>query len=140
MSGQCKALTLSDAEVMHVMRFAVAESLPSGSAIVEALGIKMEVDMAKCWKPDQTFLDLLRDKAAINAMLGDIAGKHVADGNVSATAKVQKSIIADCLDGKRKPTKVNWQPRYMAFPMRSYTKQGGIRAIDHWNAVKRQYK
>jgi len=76
-------------------------------------------------------------------MLKHIGGKRVADGNISATVKVQKKIIADYLDGTRQPQKQadnkNWQPRYMDFPMRSYTKRGGIPAIDNWKVVKKQY-
>ncbi|MEZ5980978.1 MAG: hypothetical protein R3C54_01560 [Parvularculaceae bacterium] len=34
-----------------------------------------------------------------NAMLADIAGDSVAKANRDATAKAQKAIIRDCLDG-----------------------------------------
>ncbi|MCP4183456.1 MAG: hypothetical protein GY761_09075 [Hyphomicrobiales bacterium] len=103
----------------------------------------MSVDMADHWQIDETFLNLHRDKEAINTMLKHIGGKHVADGNISATAKVQKKIIVDFLDGTRKGGKKanngNWQPRYMDFPMRAYTKRGGIEQIENWKAVKKQY-
>ena len=95
--------------------------------------------MAESWQVDETFLDLARDKEAINAMLKHIGGKRVADGNISATAKVQKKIIADYLDGTRQPHKKDWQPRYMDFPMRAYTKRGGIEAVDNWKAVKKHF-
>ena len=134
--------------------------------MVEVLGNLLSVDMADCWQVNETsaqsvsvrsiFLDLLRDKEAINAMLKHIGGKRVADGNISATAKVQKKIIADYLDGTReggkqeagsaiarqgskKATSSNWQPRYMDFPMRAYTKRDGINAIEDWKAVKKHY-
>lgn len=48
------------------------------------------VDMAAFWSPDETFLSLMRDKEVINAMLGEVAGKSVAEGNLTATAKIQK--------------------------------------------------
>ena len=82
----------------------------------------------------------MRDKEAINAMVKEVAGKNAADGNVTETAKVQKQIIRDCLDGKRKGAKKDWQPRYMAFPMTAYTKRGGIEAMNQWDAVKTHFK
>ena len=122
--------------------------------MVEVLGNLLSVDMADCWSLDDVsarsvsagsvsvrsiFLDLLRDKEAINAMLKHIGGKRVGDGNISATAKVQKKIIADYLDGTREGGEQNWQPRYMDFPMRAYTKRDGINAIEDWKAVKKHY-
>lgn len=135
-----KLLELDDASVMSILTFVVAETLPSGSALVEVLGKQLNVDMANYWTPDQTFFDLLRDKEAINATLRDIGGKAVADAHVSSTAKVQKKIIRDYLDGTRKGSRKDWQPRYMDFPARAYTKRGGIEAIDQWKAVKKHYK
>ncbi|MCP4185546.1 MAG: chromosome partitioning protein ParB, partial [Hyphomicrobiales bacterium] len=134
-----KLIELDDKAVTRILTFVVAETLPAGSAVVEVLGNSLSVDMGEYWQVDDTFLDLHRDKEAINAMLKHIGGKHVADGNISATAKVQKKIIADYLDGTRKPHKKDWQPRYMNFPMRAYTKRGGIEAIENWKAVKKQY-
>jgi len=135
-----KLLSLDDDAVMQVLAFVVAETLPSGSAMVEALGKLLGTDMVAFWSSDETFLDLVRDKEVINAMLGEVAGKSVADGNLTATAKVQKQIIADCLNGKRKDAKQDWQSRYMRFPMGSYTKRGGIRAVDAWESVGKHYR
>lgn len=134
-----KLIALDEKDVMAVLTFAVAETLPSGSALVEALGMMLGTDMAKRWMPDETFLDLLRDKEAINACLKEVAGKASADAHLSSTAKVQKKIISDCLDGTRTSGKKDWQPRYMAFPMRGYTKRGGIAAIDDWKTVRKHY-
>ena len=134
-----KLISLSDAEVMTIQTFVIAETLPSGSAMVEVLGDMLNVDMAQSWSPDQTFFDLLRDKPAINAMLKQVAGKITADAHISSTAKVQKQIIQDCLNGTRKGAKQDWQPNYMAFPMTDYTKRGGIEAMTGWNVVKKNY-
>ena len=134
-----KLVKLSDEDVMDVLTFAVAETLPSGSSIVEALGTMFKTDMADHWSVDETFLDLLRDKETINACLKEVAGKASADAHLSSTAKVQKKIISDCLDGTRTSGKKDWQPRYMEFPMRGYTKRGGIAAIDDWKAVRKHY-
>ena len=135
-----KLIGLSDEEVTSILTFVVAETLPCGSAMVEALGDLLSVDMADHWKPDQIFLDLLRDKEAINAMLKHIGGKRVADGNISATAKVQKKIIADYLDGTREGGKTDWQPRYMRFPMGAYTKREGIGAITAWKRINKHFR
>lgn len=131
---------LSDADVLTVLTYIVAETLPCGSAMVEGLGTLLNVDLADDWKPDETFLDLLKDKEAINAMLKDIAGKKVADGNVTATAKAQKKIIQDTLNGSNgRQQNSSWQPRYMEFPMKAYTKRGGIDAITRHKAVKKHF-
>lgn len=132
-------LTLADENVTRILTFLVAESLPCGSAMVEALGNMLAVDTTNVWTPDETFLSLLRDKVAINAILKDVAGKATADAHIGSTAKVQKGIIVDCLNGTRKKPKDGWQPRYFAFPMRGYTKQGGIRTIDQWKTTKHHY-
>lgn len=134
-----KLISLSDDEVMTIQTFVIAETLPSGSAMVEVLGDMLNVDMAQSWSPDQTFFDLHRDKPAINAMLKQVAGKITADAHISSTAKVQKKIIQDCLNGTRKGKKQNWQPSYMAFPMADYTKRGGIEAMVGWDSVKKNY-
>ena len=130
---------LSDEQVMDILTYVVAETLPCGSDIVEGLGVMLGVDMTHHWQPDDTFFDLLRDKEAINAMLKEIGGKRVADGNVTATAKVQKGIIQDFRSGSGREKVEGWQPRYMAFPMRAYTKRGGIDAINRYKAVKTHY-
>ncbi|MEM9211835.1 MAG: ParB/RepB/Spo0J family partition protein [Pseudomonadota bacterium] len=135
-----KLMELNDKAVMQILTFIVAETLDCGSAMVEGLGAMLGVDMADSWKPDETFFDLMRDKEAINAMLKEKGGKSVADGNVTATAKAQKQIIRDFLQGENgREHKPNWQPRYMGFPMKAYTNRGGVRAIDQYRAVKKHY-
>lgn len=137
-----KLLKLSDEDVTSILTFVVAETLPAGSAIVEVLGNMFKLDMSDHWQSDDIFFDLLRDKPAINAIVKEVAGKATADAHVTSTAKVQKKIIADCLDGTRKGSKVtskSWKPNYMDFPMTAYTKRGGINAMDNWNAVRKHF-
>ncbi len=110
--------------VLRILTFIMAETLQSGTSLIEMLGDKLSIDMGECWQPDDAFFALLRDKAAINAMLKHIGGKHVADSNVSATAKVQKQIINDFVTGNGRKKAQNWLPHYMAFPFKSYTKAG----------------
>lgn len=125
-----KLIILDDEGVQRILTFVIAESLPSGSALTETLGVQMGTDMASHWSPDATFFDLLRDKRAINAMVKEVAGKVTADANLTSSAKVQKSIIRQHLDGTRQPSKPDWQPRYMAFPVTGYAERGDLEVID----------
>lgn len=129
-------LKLSDKEVMQALTFIMAETLQSGTSVVEALGCHLKVDMADYWKPDETFFTLLRDKAAINAMLRHIGGKKVADGNVTATAKIQKNIIQDFLKGETRKKVEGWLPHYMKFPFKAYAKGRGGRLSDNVTRIK----
>jgi len=116
-----KLLTLSDAEVMRIAAFFMARSLGVGSASVEAAGAHLNADARTHWTPDDTFFDLIRDRATLNVMLAEIAGEAVARGNVAEKAKLQKQIIRDCLNGTNGRAKVeNWLPGWLCFPMRSF--------------------
>ncbi len=124
-------IKLADAEVMRILNFVMAETLQSGTCVVEQIGCHLNVDMNGTWEADDAFFDLLRDKAAINAMLKHVGGKAVADGNVSATAKVQKKIVRDFITGDGRKKVENWLPNYLAFPFRAYTKSGAGRPSDN---------
>ena len=134
-----KLLKLTDDEVTRILTYVVAETLPCGTAMVEALGRLLDVDLAAHWSPDATFFDLLRDKQVINAMLAEVGGAVAANANVSATAKVQKKIIRDYLDANRAGGKRDWRPRYAGFPITAYTDRGGLTAMEHWQAVRKHY-
>ena len=139
-----KLLPLSDEEVNIILTYVVAETLPCGSALIEAVGNLLKIDTSKSWnakdkETSNTFLDLLRDKEAINEILKEIGGKDVAQAHTASTAKIQKGIISDYLDGTRKGSKEDWHPRYLQFPMKTYTKRGGIPAIENWKEVKKHF-
>ncbi|MDG4882020.1 ParB/RepB/Spo0J family partition protein [Mesorhizobium sp. WSM4884] len=132
-----RLLALSDDDVMRVLAIVMAETLASGSAVVEALGNHINVNMGDYWQPDDAFFELLRDKEVANEMLADIGGRLVADGNVSEKVKTQKKIIRDFLMGENGRQKVDdWLPRWMKFPVESYTKRGGFRTADQWSKVQ----
>lgn len=115
-SGHCRVR----AEPQATKSEAIAASL-AGSAVVEALGVHLKVDAARHWTPDDAFFDLIRDKATVNAMLAEVAGKAVADANVAEKTKTQKRIIKDALAGANGRTKVEgWPPGYLPFPFRDY--------------------
>lgn len=116
-----RLLTLSDDEVSRVAACVMAETLAAGSPVVEATGLHLKVEPRGQWQPDETFFDLIREKATVNAMLAEVAGKQVANGNLAERAKTQKQIIRDCIDGTNGRDKSEtWRPGWMAFPFRGY--------------------
>jgi len=132
-----KLLALTDEDVLRIAAFVMAETMEAGSAVVEAAGNHLAVDARDHWRPDDAFFDLIRDKAVINAMLVEVAGKAVADGNVAEKAKTQKKIIRDCLDGANGRTRVEgWLPGWMAFPVRAYTETGSLKTAEEWARVR----
>lgn len=140
---QCRSLAeifthlreLDDQSVMRILAFVMAETLQSGTGFIEWLGKMLNVNMADWWTPEDTFFDLLRDKTVINEMVREMAGREAANANVTATAKVQKAIISDCLEGTRKPATKDWLPRYMQLPMKTYTDRGGIAVLEEFQTI-----
>lgn len=133
-----RLLALDDAEVLAVAAVVIADSLSAGSAEMEAAGIWLGVDMARFWAPDETFFELVRDRETVNAMLKEVGGKKVADGNLAEKVKTQKAILQDFLAGANDRPKVDgWTPRWMAFPPTAYTRRpfppgARARAVDRW--------
>jgi ParB family chromosome partitioning protein len=115
-----RLLALPDETVLRVIALLMAETLAAGSVLTEAAGMVIKPDVARWWRLDDTFLDLLKDRTAINALLSEVAGKAVADTNVSETGKVQKTIIRDCLTGEGRERVEGFVLRYMAFPVGQY--------------------
>jgi ParB family chromosome partitioning protein len=112
-------LALSDAEVMRIAAFFMARSLSCGSAVVEDAGARLGVDARRHWRADDTFFDLIRDRATVNALLTDVADEAVAKANIAEKAKTQKQIVRDYLTGANGRNKVDgWLPGWMAFPER----------------------
>jgi len=112
-----RLLKLSEIDVLTVLTCVMAESLEVGNASVEALGNILPVSLGECWTPDAAFFDLLRDKQTINAMLGEIAGKSVADANIAETVKVQKGILMDTFTGANgREVKPDWRSRWATSP------------------------
>jgi ParB family transcriptional regulator, chromosome partitioning protein len=114
----------------------MAETLAASSHLVEAAGVVVKPDVARWWAADDTFLDLVRDRTAVNALLGEVAGKAVADANVAETAKVQKKIVRDCLMGEGRERVEGFLPTYMAFPIGSYDPNKTLQIARDWEAIK----
>ncbi|AZO34834.1 ParB/RepB/Spo0J family partition protein [Mesorhizobium sp. M2A.F.Ca.ET.046.03.2.1] len=132
-----RLLALSDDDVLRILALVMAETLAVGSAIIEALGNHFGINMRDHWQPDDAFFELLRDKEVANQMLADVGGAHVADGNSSEKVKTQKKIIRDFLAGENGREKVEtWLPRWMKFPVETYTNRGGFRTADQWSKVR----
>ncbi|HSI16912.1 MAG TPA: ParB N-terminal domain-containing protein [Sphingomonas sp.] len=125
-----RLMDLPDAAVMDVITVAMGETLASGSAAVAAVGATLGLDMADWWEADAAFLDLVRDKEVLRAMVGDVAGSLVASANASEKGATLKRIIADHLSGASGRDKVaRWVPRWMAFPASAYTRRGGVGTV-----------
>ncbi|WBO24465.1 hypothetical protein [Sphingomonas abietis] len=91
--------------------------------------------MASLWQPDEAFFDLIRDREVANVMLREVAGKKVADSNVTEKVKTQKDIIRDCLAGANDRPKVEgWVPKWLAFAPASYTARP-FETLMRWKTV-----
>ncbi|MBJ7376351.1 ParB/RepB/Spo0J family partition protein [Sphingobium sp.] len=135
-----RLLALPDADVFAVAAIVMGETMEVGSAVVEAVGNYLGVEMAQLWTPDQAFFDLIRDRQVANAMLREIGGKKVADGNVAEKVKTQKAIIRDHLTGENQRPKVEgWVPKWLHFPATSYTARP-FPTLGKWKAVQRHFR
>lgn len=125
-----RLLDLPHAVVLEVLSIVMGETLASGSAMVEAVGLHIGVDMAKVWTADPAFFDLIRDKEVLTGIVAEVAGATVADANNGEKGKTLKRIVTDHLDGADGRTKVeNWVPRWMTFPPAAYTERGGVGTV-----------
>jgi len=115
---------LPDEAVLAVAAVVMAESLQAGGEAVEAAGAWLKVDIGRFWAPDDAFFDLMRDRETVNAMLKEVGGKKVADGNLTEKVKTQKGILRDFVDGTNGRAKPEaWTPKWMTFPAQAYTRR-----------------
>ena len=125
-----RLLELPELVVLEVAAVVMAETLASGSELIETLGLTLGVKMADYWVADQAFYDLLRDREVATAVLAEVGGNSVAEANAKEKGKVIKGVIADCLTGSNGRAKVDgWVPRWMAFPPSTYTQRGGVATV-----------
>ena len=76
-----RLLDLPDPAILDVIVIVMGETLASGSAAVEAVGLTLGVDMADYWQADPAFFALVRDKQVLGAMVAEVAGETVAAAN-----------------------------------------------------------
>jgi ParB family chromosome partitioning protein len=132
-----RLLGLSDEAVLEALAVVMAETLEAGTALVETLGRHLRVDMADHHAVDGTLLDLVKDREVLDALVGAVAGREVAEANVKATGKVKRQILADCLAGTNGRAKVErFVPRWMAFPPSAYTDRGGVATVSRAATVE----
>lgn len=122
-----RLLELPDLVVMEVAAVVMAETLASGSDLIETLGPVLKVDMADYWVADAAFYEALRDREVGLAILAEVGGSAVA---AAEKGKTVKGLIADFLTGENgRPKTERWVPRWMAFPPSAYTARGGVATV-----------
>jgi ParB family transcriptional regulator, chromosome partitioning protein len=132
-----RLLELPDAVVMEVSAIVMAETLASGSDLIEMLGPVLKVDMADYWVADAAFYEALRDREVALAILTEVGGSAVASANAKEKGKTIKGLIADFLTGENGRPKVeNWVPRWMRFPPAAYTGRGGVPTVSNANRAR----
>lgn len=125
-----RLLDLPDTLVMEIIAIVMGETLASGSAAVEAVGLHIGVDMARTWHADDAFFELIRDKEVLTRIVAEVAGEAVASANAGEKTKTMKRIVRDTLAGENGRAKVDgWVPRWMAFPPSAYTTRGGVGTV-----------
>ncbi len=132
-------LQMSDEDVFDIVAFVMSETLEAGGNVVEAVLHVCEADPSKYWQPDETFWTLVRDKRAINAMVEDIGSKTLADECRTDTAKVQKQVITNRIDGIGCDQNSDWQPDWMSVPPRRIISDAPSPPADAWERVSRLF-
>jgi ParB family transcriptional regulator, chromosome partitioning protein len=125
-----RLLELPDAVVMEVLGVVMAETLASGTGLIETVGLHLNVKMADYWVADDAFYGLIRDREVLTEVLREVGGDTVAQAHAAEKGKTVKGVIADYLTGSNGRNKVEqWVPRWMAFPPSAYTQRGGVATV-----------
>ena len=125
-----RLLELPDAVVMEVLGIVMAETLASGTGLIETIGLHLGVTMADYWVADDAFYSLIRDREVLTEVLREIGGATVAQAHAAEKGKTIKGVINDYLTGGNGRAKVEqWVPRWMAFPPSAYTQRGGVAMV-----------
>jgi ParB family transcriptional regulator, chromosome partitioning protein len=125
-----RLLELPDAVVMEVLGVVMAETLASGTGLIETIGLHLDVKMADYWVADDAFYGLVRDREVLTEVLREVGGDTVAQAHATEKGKTIKSVINDYLTGSNDRIKVEqWVPRWMAFPPSAYTQRGGVATV-----------
>ena len=131
-----RLLELPDAVVMEVLGVIMAETLASGTGLIETIGLHLDIKMADYWTADSAFYDLIRDREVLTAILSEVGGDTLAQAHAAEKTKTPKSVINDCLTGEGgRPKHNHWVPRWLAFPPSAYTQRGGVATVAAANRV-----
>jgi len=129
-------LALTDEETHEIMTVAMADRIDCGSPIVEALAHVLGTDMSAYWKPDPAFLETLKDKRAINAMIADIATPSLAQSCLTDTAKEQKQVLANRIQGEGCEANPDWRPSWMQMPPAGLVDGAPCPPADQWETLR----
>jgi ParB family chromosome partitioning protein len=122
-----RLVPLPDAEVLDILTLVMGETLAAGTPEIEVVGPMLGLSMADWWEADDAFLDGLRDREVLLAMVAEVAGEQIAAANAKEKGKTLKAIIRAHLAGEGGRTKKEgWVPRWMAFPPSAYKPRGGV--------------
>lgn len=133
-----RLIELPDVAVMDILTIVIGETLFANSALVDAVGTELGIDMAGYWQADEAFFGLIRDKEVMRAILAEVAGEAVAAANGQEKTRVMAKIVRDHLDGGDGRAKIDgWVPRWVAFPPAHYTPRGGAASVAAHAAVER---
>ena len=132
-----RLLELPDPVVLEVLALVMAETLASGTELIESIGVHMGVNMTDYWVADDAFYSLIRDREILTAILSEVGGTTAAQANANEKTKTIKGVINDYLTGENGREKIgNWIPRWMAFPPSAYTERGGVAMVSYANRAK----
>jgi ParB family transcriptional regulator, chromosome partitioning protein len=134
-----RLLEIPDRTVMEVLAIVMAETLASGTCLIESIGLHIGIDMADYWVADDAFYSLIRDREVLTAILREVGGDAVAQAHVAEKGKTIKSVINDFLTGENgRAKREHWVPRWMALPPTAYTERGGVAMVAASNRVRWQ--
>jgi ParB family transcriptional regulator, chromosome partitioning protein len=134
-----RLLEIPDRTVLEVLAIVMAETLASGTCLIESIGLHIGIDMADYWVADDAFYSLIRDREVLTAVLREVGGDAVAQAHVAEKGKTIKSVINDFLTGENgRAKRDHWVPRWMAFPPSAYTERGGVATVAAANRVRWQ--
>jgi len=129
-------LALSDEEVEEIMTIVMADRIDCGSPVVEGLAHVLGTDMTHYWKPDPAFFETLRDKRAINAMIEDIASPSLAQTCLTDTARDQKQVLANRIQGVGCEGNPEWRPSWMQMPPTRLVEGAACPPADQWEKLR----
>ena len=133
-----RLLDMPDPAVMDVLGIVMAETLASGTPLIETIGVHLGLDMADYWVADEAFYSLIRDREVLTEILRDVGGDAVANAHASEKGKTIKGVIGDFLTGNGRTKREAWVPRWMAFPPSAYTQRGGVATVAAANRAQWQ--
>lgn len=115
-----KLAMLESEDVTRILAYVMADTLASGSSVIDTLGTMMNVTLAGSWEAEDAFLDTVVSKDTLKAMVADIGGAVIADAHKASSAKVMRSVILQYASGEGRPKTTRWVPPQLQFPQRSY--------------------